>query len=95
MYVYVCCDEMSFLYFQWCGELQRQKHHVYEDVCYVLPTLFAQDAAVHPADLPIRSTHFLSHPDDFPITPTQAHTLLTVIRPTLLLQLTDVHMYDC
>lgn len=55
---------------------------VHEDVCYVAPALFAQGAAVHPADLPIRSTHLLINPADFPITPTQPHMLPTVIRPT-------------
>lgn len=67
-----------------------------QDVRYVLPTLCAQGAAAHHTDLPIRPTHLVTHPADFPITPTQPHTLVTVIRSISSLRLTDVHiMYNC
>lgn len=65
-------------------------------MCYAVPALFVEGAAVHPADLPIRSTHLLINPADFPITPTQPHMLLTVIRPMHSLRLTDVDiMCNC
>lgn len=64
---------------------------VYQDVCYILPALFAHGAAVHPADVPIRPIHLFTHPVDFPITPTQPHTLLAVIRPTCSPRLTAAH----
>ncbi len=68
---------------------------LHEDVCYVASALFVQGAAVYPADVPIRPLHLLTHPTDFPITPTQPHILLAVIRHTRSLQLTDVHIMHC
>lgn len=53
---------------------------------FMLAVLFAQGAAVHPADLPIRPLHLRMHPADFPITPTQTRIGSTVIRPTRSLQ---------
>lgn len=57
----------------------------------VIPALFVHGADVHPADLPIRHIHLFTRPVDFPITPTQPHTLLAVIRPTCSARLTAAH----
>lgn len=98
-----CSDETSSFFFLrscpciGCGGLQRQKADNHQsdllgvcvqDVCYVLHALFAQGAAAHPADLPIGLTHLVMHPADFPITPTQPQTPVTLIRPARALSAT-------
>lgn len=100
--MYPCSGKTFFLFMPlhlW-GELLRRKINNHQDlsgVCvrdvrYVLPTLFAQGAAAYHADLPIRPTHFVTHPADFPITPTPTYTLATVIRPISFQRLADVHI---